>query len=297
MKWRIGKIFAQFVCGFIYSQKLRRKVRWKLDPCSPVNLINYFRKKYLPLVSVSLTEGCRRQDGSEYIFQCWLQGVDNAPNLVKNCIETVGKFKGNKKHIIITMENLSDWIVLPDFILEKYKKGKIGNAHFADIIRVYLLAKYGGYWIDATMLMTAELPKIIDNTEFFMFHSSGKWHWSLINNCFIHSVAGHPLILAWRDIMTEYWRRENRALEYFVSHLLFRTVLLRDDLKAEFDKMPVILQDDNHKLSYFLADSLSEEEIICLLKSYFIHKLTYKLNKDVFDNPKSVAYFLSQRKS
>ncbi len=295
MKWRIGKLFAQFICGFIYSKNLRRKVRFKLDPCLPVNLINYFRKKYLPLIPMS--EPIKKNNSSKYIFQCWLQGLDKAPDLVKNCIESVDKFKGDREHIIITMDNLSRWVKLPDFILEKYKKGKIGNAHFADIIRVYLLSEYGGYWIDATMLMTAEFPSVIDKADFFMFHSSGKWDWTLINNCFIHSRAEHPLIVAWRDIMTEYWRRENRALEYFVSHLLFRTVLLRDDLKAEFDKMPVISQEDNHRLSFYLESCLSEDEIDKLLKSYFIHKLTYKLDKSVFENPKTVAYFLSRRKS
>lgn len=295
MKWRIGKIFAQCVCAFIYSKKLRRKVRWKLDPCSPVNLINYFEKRYLPLVPVS--KFMNGKGDGKYIFQAWLQGVDKAPNLIKNCIESVERFKGDREHIVITMDNLSRWITLPDFILKKYKKGKISNAHFADIVRVYLLSQYGGYWIDATMLMTSEFPRVIDETAFFMYHSTGKWNWTLINNCFIHSVAGHPLMCAWRDIMTEYWRRENRALEYFVSHLLFRTVLLNDELKAEFDKMPVIVQDDNHKVATFLEEELSEDYISCLLKSYFIHKLTYKLDKDVFENPKTVAYFLSQRKS
>lgn len=232
----------------------------------------------------------------KYIFQCWLQGVENAPNIVKNCIDSVSKFKGDREHIIITLENLSRWVKLPDFILEKYRQGKIGNAHFADIIRVYLLVEYGGYWIDATMLMTYDFPRVIDEADFFVFHSSGRWDWTLINNCFIHSVAGHPLIMAWRDMLTEYWKCENRAYEYFVSHLLFRTVLFREDLKAEFDKMPFILQDDNHRLLSCLKDELSKEEIEELLSSYFIHKLTYKLDKCVFENPKSIAYFLSQRK-
>ena len=283
---RIGKIFAQVVCGFIHNKTLRRKVRWALDPCSPPHLINYFSKRYLP--KVKLGDCFCDGEKSDYIFQCWLQGVENAPPLVKKCIASVEKFKGNRKHIVITNENLNEWVRLPSFVWEKYKSGKIGNAHFADIIRLYLLAEYGGYWIDATCFMTAEIPEVVDSEPLFMYHSSGRWDWTLVNNCFIHADKGNSLILAWRDIMIEYWKGENRALEYFFCHLCFRTLLLNSLLKSGYDNMPFVLQDDTHKLAGCFALEMDDTEIEKILHSSFIHKLSYKLNVD-FGNSQLVA--------
>lgn len=290
---RFGKVFAQFICIFISNKNLRRKVRWILDPCSPPNLIKYFGKKYLPKVQISKKFHCGEK--SDYIFQCWLQGYDNAPNIVKNCIDSVEKFKGHRKHILITNENLSDWVNIPQFILDKYKKGEIGHAHFADILRLYLLSQYGGYWIDATCLMTDNIPDVIENSNFFMFYSSGKWEWTLINNCFIRSYKGNSFINSWRDMLTEYWRGENRALDYFFCHLLFRTLLLNPMLKSEFDKMPIISQEEIHKLAFCLGDELNQKQIDEVCKVSFIQKLTYKLSNGEFDNPKSVASILNKR--
>ena len=41
-------------------------------------------------------------------------------------------------------------------IEEKFEKGKIGMAHFSDLLRISLLAKWGGMWIDSTALCTDE---------------------------------------------------------------------------------------------------------------------------------------------
>jgi hypothetical protein len=38
--------------------------------------------------------------------------------------------------------------------LEKYQKKIIDNTHFSDLLRLELLIKYGGTWIDASVLVT-----------------------------------------------------------------------------------------------------------------------------------------------
>lgn len=38
------------------------------------------------------------------------------------------------------------------------EKGNISNTQFSDILRINLLARYGGYWIDATCLLTQSTP-------------------------------------------------------------------------------------------------------------------------------------------
>ena len=62
---------------------------------------------------------------SNYIWIFWFQGIENAPTLVKKCIESVKKNFNNKNVMIITMENYNNFVSLPDYIIEKFKKKKI----------------------------------------------------------------------------------------------------------------------------------------------------------------------------
>lgn len=51
----------------------------------------------------------------------WWQGYNNAPNLVKACINSVKINNKNHNVIIITQENFKDYVMLPNFILKKLK--------------------------------------------------------------------------------------------------------------------------------------------------------------------------------
>ena len=47
----------------------------------------------------------------------------------------------DKNIVILTNENINDYVQLPDYIVEKYDKGIIPKAHFSDAIRNELLCK------------------------------------------------------------------------------------------------------------------------------------------------------------
>ena len=51
--------------------------------------------------------------------------------------------------------------------MDKFTNNIFSITHFSDIIRMALLSKYGGYWIDSTYLVTSPLTKV--NTSFFYF--------------------------------------------------------------------------------------------------------------------------------
>ena len=45
-------------------------------------------------------------------------------------------------------------------VMEKWEKGIITHTHMTDLLRLELLIKYGGMWIDATVLCTAKEEEI-----------------------------------------------------------------------------------------------------------------------------------------
>ena len=61
---------------------------------------------------------------------------------------------------------------MPDYLNEKLKSGVLPLAIYTDLMRVALLEHYGGTWMDATILLTDEIPQEILNSDFFVFHNS-----------------------------------------------------------------------------------------------------------------------------
>ena len=89
------------------------------------------------------------------VWWCWLQGLDNAPDIVKACLRSLQRHLPKDYEIrIIDEHNWKEWVTLPQYIVEKRSAGRIPAALFSDLLRLELLIKYGGTWIDATVLCT-----------------------------------------------------------------------------------------------------------------------------------------------
>lgn len=81
------------------------------------------------------------------IWSCWLQGIEQAPELVKACLASQKRCLNTGEHRALSVEIYHKWVEIPDFIEQKYKKGIIPAALFSDILRLAVLKKYGGIWM------------------------------------------------------------------------------------------------------------------------------------------------------
>ena len=186
----------------------------------------------------------------ERIFSIWFQGQEVAPELVKACWRSV-RTHCSQELIVLDQNSISDWIQLPEFVLRKWKEGKIRPAHFADICRIELLYKYGGLWLDATDYVFAPIPQWLMDQDFFVFMSGERQRgsYSYIQNCFIRGRKGNYLLKAWREAVLAYWQHEDSTIDYFVHQLLFKKVVQKNQKAAElFAKMPSVSQDPTHTI-------------------------------------------------
>ena len=273
----IKKLYANVLSSVIFWNKYTRKsFRDKISPTNTKNCIKYL-SRYVKGIETE-NKDCKH---GKYIWTCWLQGEDNAPELVKKCFQSLRENKPKDFELnIITYDNLNKYISLPEFVIEKYQKHIISNAHFSDIIRVYLLKEYGGFWIDATCLLTSPLPQNIYNSEFFIYRSFGKFAKTFINNCFIYSKSFNPLIFKWAEAITKYWEKENFLLDYFVHHYLFVALLENDsEFKKLYENYSLNETDENMHIILNKAEkkeNISETDFKNACEKSFIHKLTYK---------------------
>lgn len=278
----IARIFALFnivmrahiLNWFWRDRATRRAIRCKvLADAIP----KYFRR-YLPAVAAVPERRVVQDDKNEKIFTMWLQGEDKAPPLVKACFRSIRRHC-RQELVVLNAESVFDYITLPSEIVEKYKRGKIAHAHFADICRVELLYEHGGFWLDSTGFVTAPIPDWITQQDFFVYmagrHVGSPY--SFMQNCFIRARKGAFLLDAWRAMILDYWMHENHSFDYFMHQLLFKTLVMNEPrAKKYFDKMPQVDQDPTHALWWtYGAKPFDQKTFDKVTSGAFFQKTTY----------------------
>ena len=215
----------------------------------------------------------------ERIFSIWLQGEDKAPSIVKACWRSIRE-NCTQPLVVLDAESIFDWISLPDYVVRKWKEGKMRHAHFTDICRLALLERYGGLWLDSTDFVSAPIPEWILDEDFFVFGSGDTLRgcYSFIQNCFIRARRGSYLLSAWLEAVLRYWQREDSTIDYFVHQLIFEKLIMCDSKARElYDRMPKVAQDPTHTVWFGNADNAYDPELFrSLCASAVFQKTEYK---------------------
>lgn len=276
----------------IWSDRVsRRKKRYEATSDS---LMRYL-KRYAPAVAAIRPSDAPVEPEPEHAFSIWFQGEENAPELVKACFRSMRR-NLRQPLVVLDSETLFDWIKLPDFIVEKWKKGEIPHTQFSDICRVELLYQHGGVWLDATDYVTAPVPDYIMDEDVFMFMAGEKirGYYALIQSCFIRGRKGNPLLDVWRNANYIYWSNENNKIDYFIHHLMLKLSVANNATAKEcFGKMPKVAQDPTHTLwGAHCADTYDKAEFERLTRDSFFQKTNYKDKRLSTVAPDSVAAYI-----
>ena len=218
---------------------------------------------------------------SDYVFVCWLQGEENAPPLVKKCIATIKDQFKDKKVVIITSDNLSEYTNFPEHILTKWKNGIITNTHFSDLLRVELLSKYGGLWLDATVYCTGNLDKYVDkNTELFVFRNDHRRNAAeCLSSWLIYAKPNHPIIVNTKNMLYKYWEKNNKLKDYFLFHVMF--TICAYNLEEEWNKVEFHTNINPHVLWFhYFFKPYNKRGLEKIKEVSNFHKLSYKFNDE-----------------
>lgn len=158
------------------------------------------------------------------IWMCWWQGEENAPEIVKACIESVRRNAGDHEVIVITDKNLSHYVDFPEWVLEKVRAGVMSRTHLSDLLRLSLLADYGGLWLDATFFCTGLLDEYM-HLPIWSIKRPDYLHASVACGMFAnYSLAcddAHRRVFATlRDYYLRYWRENNELIDYLLTDYL-----------------------------------------------------------------------------
>ena len=241
------------------------------------------RKKYQPVLNSSKISKYDEKDMSNTVWICWLQGIENAPELVKACYQSVKYHISDMDIILLDESNLWEYVSLPEFIVDKWKKGIITNTHFSDLIRVNILNIHGGLWLDATVYMTGALPDYITDNGLFVYNN-GWFNDEMINmgSWLIYSKPNNILLLESENLLFEYWKRENYLRQYFLLHIFFRMVT--EKYPDIWNNVPYYNHIDQHILAQEMGKTFNKKRFDEIKAISSVHKLTNKTEKMNFEN-------------
>lgn len=235
----------------------------------------YLKKKYKKDINQLKMIPKGKHEYSNKVWWCWLQGEQNAPELCKACLHSLRKHLPDREIIVITEDNYKEYITFPEHIENKFRKGIISRTHFSDLIRLALLIKYGGTWIDSSVYLTSYNPAFFDK-DLFVFQSVMRNDSSMnISNWFITSEINNPILIATQQLLYSYWKKENRVKHYFVFHIFFKIV--SEIFIDEFKNMSIYSNVPCHLLQFELNDEFNNERYNELIEMSSVHKLSQKI--------------------
>lgn len=198
------------------------------------------------IVFPHLTKKVNLPVNGKIIWQYWAQGFEkrNMPELVRICLDSVERYSGEYRLIRLTDKNISEYIDIPLYIQEKKDNGVLPIAQFSDLLRLMLLATYGGVWLDACVLLTGELPELfyesIKNGRFFMYQRDSRepykqyWENSFayyfgyykgfrvnVLNGIMCAGAANEVIKDLCKMLLSFWETHNQVPDYFFFQILF----------------------------------------------------------------------------
>ena len=248
-------------------------------------------KSHAEEILYSKKEKFSENNGIIWIF--WWQGYDVAPILVKKCIDSITKNAENHPVVLITEENWKNYADIPDYIIEKVEKGIITLTHFSDILRMALISKHGGLWLDATIFVSRNIPENCFALPYFSIHyetstskiTKGKWTGFCQagqKNSIIHSFC--------RDIFFSYWKKYNKLIDYFfIDYVMLAGYNNIPEFKKLVDSLPLNNQGIKELDKHF-NDEYSKEFLDNILSESTFFKLNWKRDYKKETNGKKTLY-------
>ena len=260
------------------------------------------------------------------IWMLWYQGLEQAPDLVKACHASWQLLNPGWTVHFLDAANFRSFISTEPF----EQPGQRPQA-LSDFIRIALLAKYGGVWVDATTFCQTPLDSWLNSlpTGFFAFDRTDRPRY--MDAWCMASSEGNYLTSRLYDMTCSYWRdnpglrlrpkvgryletitnspkRTGLWLSYPVTKLLkiypymwlayLFSELMHSDPQARkvWDKTPKLNARIAHSLRYAgMIEPLNDEiKLEIDTKSAPVYKLDWRLAKDGIPKGSNLHYLLTR---
>ena len=284
LNWQLlGKFLGQI--PYVIGENNARKICEKRH-----NATREFLEKEFYEFIINYEFNTCNQKNSKIIWTLWMQGYENAPELVKSTIDSIRKFAelNNFQFILLVENTIEKYIVFPKLIKEKMDLGVIDYTKISDILRVSLLAKYGGTWVDATIYMKEEFDSSLLLQNYYTIKTGGIEDYSpnISNNRWKgFFLSGNSSLFSFtRDFFFEYYSRYDIAVDYLLIDYIFDIAYKYDE---KIKNQMLELEKSNPNLFWLeshLGDEFDQKVWDNITETTKAFKTTYKLSGKIKSN-------------
>ena len=296
LNWQLlGKFLGQI--PYVIGENNARKICEKRH-----NVTRGFLEKEFYEFIINYEFNTCNQKNSKIIWTLWMQGYENAPELVKSTIDSIRKFAelNNFQFILLEENTIEKYIVFPKLIKEKMDLGVIDYTKISDILRVSLLAKYGGTWVDATIYMKEEFDSSLLLQNYYTIKTGGIEDYSpnISNNRWKgFFLSGNSSLFNFtRDFFFEYYSRYDIAVDYLLIDYIFDIAYKYDE---KIKNQMLELEKSNPNLFWLeshLGDEFDQKVWDNITETTKVFKTTYKLSEEIKSNKNNFYSKLIDRK-
>ena len=214
------------------------------------------------------------------IWVLWWQGLDHAPPMVRECVDSIRRHAGAHPVIVLSRDNYRQYVTLPPAIEEHFSLGHISIVHLSDLIRISVLKRNGGIWCDATLYFLRELPHEIYEHAWYSLHTADETH-TFASDCrwsafFMASCPNGSVVSVTEQLLFAYWEKYDCMIDYFLIDYCIRLACDIDAVNAAVTSVPVTTA-DVHYLMQHAGDVVDEETVGAIEKDTFLFKCNYRL--------------------
>jgi tetratricopeptide (TPR) repeat protein len=203
----------------------------------------------------------------------WGQGLAAAPAVVRRCHDELMRQHAADEVVVLDDGLVPEYVEIPEAARRRTSEDR---TKFSDVLRLELLSRYGGVWLDATCLVRRRLLDLLPEllpSGFFAF----RYHTARIATWFLASEPNHPTVVMAREAQHVYWEQFRSPIDYYVLHHLIESLYhVADDFRERVDQMPWRSVEPPSRLARAMHQPYDPERHDELLGGSFVHKLTHK---------------------
>jgi tetratricopeptide (TPR) repeat protein len=239
------------------------------------------RRRYPPFVLAHLDEireraaaGAEPGRAVPRVWIYWGQGFASAPAIVRRCHEELMRYHAAGEVVALDDRLLSEYVEIPKVVMRRTRRDR---TKFSDVLRLELLSRYGGVWLDATCFVRGRLldrlPELLPS-GFFAF----RYRRARIASWCLASEPGNQVVAMTREAQYVYWEHFRRPFDYYLLHHLFESLYyLAGEFREAYEPTPRLGVGPPSRFARIINepyDSVRYEEV---LDGCFVHKLTHKI--------------------
>ncbi|WP_318472700.1 capsular polysaccharide synthesis protein [Photobacterium leiognathi] len=195
-----------------FKEKLRQ-IKCRLKPALSVSPEVIYQGEYV--LEQLRKEYPATEHDNKTIWMYWDTGLTHAPDVVKLSYQSWCQLNPDYKVVLLTNDNLTEYLGFDFNAVFSILSVDLGAAGRSDLLRLYLLNRFGGIWADATTFCIKPLSQWLDISDsgFFCFREKHSHDRTLVS-WFLAAKQGNPIVTSLLSLSLDYLTQQRtKSLE------------------------------------------------------------------------------------